>query len=377
MRITLIASSYAPAIGGVEEHVRAVASALNARGHDVEVWTVERDGDYRQGVVDGIRVRYLPTPLPAAAPRAVARFSRSAPAAFRQWRAAEREFRPDLLHVQCFGPNGVYALALSQRANLPLFVTSHGETLGDDDGVYADSALLRTSLRLALRRAVAVTAPSEYVLDDLRRRFGLLGGEVVVNGIETGHSPSVPRSAGRYLFAVGRLGRMKGFDLLLEAFSQASLDGNVRLIIGGDGPERRALEALTADPRLKDRVEFRGWLAPDEVAATMAAAMAVVVPSRSEAFGIVALEAWRAGAPLVMTSRGGAAEFITDGEDGLLVDPTDTLRLAATLERIVQDDALRRQLSEKGSARVHRFGWERVVADYEDIYARELGITVQ
>ena len=71
---------------------------------------------------------------------------------------------------------------------------------------------------------------------------------------------------------------------------------------------------------------FDGRQSPEGVATAMSAATAVVVPSRMEAFGIVALEAWRAGTTLVMTDRGGASEFVTHDEDGLLIDPEDTLR---------------------------------------------------
>ena len=65
MRIALFSSSYHPHFGGVEEHVRHVARGLQERGHDVEVWTVDRGDGLRDEVVDGCRVRYLPTPLPA------------------------------------------------------------------------------------------------------------------------------------------------------------------------------------------------------------------------------------------------------------------------------------------------------------------------
>lgn len=369
-RIALIASSYFPAVGGVEQHVRSIASALRARGHEVEVWTVDRDGGHSETEVEGTRVRHLPTPLPASTPQAIVRFVRRGPSAFGLWRAAVREFRPDVLHVQCFGPNGVYALALSQRTRIPLVVTSHGETLGDDDNVYAQSAILRWSLRRAIRRSAAVTAPSQYVLDDLRRRFGLSAGEVVTNGIDLDQEARGVPDGAPFFFAVGRLGAMKGFDLLVRAFRAAELGPDVRLCIGGDGPERSSLERLAEEQGVSARVEFRGWMTTEEVARVMSEAMAVVVPSRSEAFGIVALEAWRAGAPLIMTSRGGAAEFITDGEDGVLVDPLDTGQLSAALERVARDARLREELSERGRMSVRAFDWSEVAGRYEALYRR-------
>ena len=103
---------------------------------------------------------------------------------------------------------------------------------------------------------------------------------------------------------------MKGFDLLIEAFSQAELPTGYRLLIGGDGPERAALDRLISQKGLEGRVVLLGELTPEEVSRVMAGSQAVVVPSGMKSFGIVALEAWRAGSALIMTDRGGAPEFV-------------------------------------------------------------------
>jgi len=400
-RVALITSSYAPHVGGVETHVAEVARALTAQGILVEVWAVDRGarvGDARIGDAgaepahgDGFPVRYLPTPLPARHAASLARFAGRAPGAWSQWARAHRRFRPDELHVHCFGPNGLYALALHRRFGTPLVVTSHGETTGDDDNVFAQSALLRRGLSDALARAAAVTAPSEYVLRDLRARFGLTGGVVVPNGValdvpqDDGIRDRLPH--GPYLAAVGRLGRMKGFDLLLDAFARVR-EGeallreadptdagdpartDARLVIAGDGPERAALQEQVAARGLEGVVDFLGWCSPAQVATVLAGSEALVVPSRSEAFGIAALEAWRAATALVMTNRGGAGEFVRDGQDGILVDPEDMDALAAAIARVRADPPLRERLATAGSERVAEFTWERVVERYLQVYAQ-------
>lgn len=286
------------------------------------------------------------------------------------WRRAGREFAPTVLHVHCFGPNGVYATTLSRRSGTPLVITSHGETLADDDGAFEVSALLRVSLRSAIARADGVTAPSDFVLEDLRARFGLEDGVTIPNGVDAlGEQPSLPSRLGAgYLLSVGRLGRNKGFDLLIHAFAVAQLPADARLMIVGEGPELESLTDLARSLDVDERVQFIGRLDPAAVAAAMAGATAVVVPSRAEAFGIVALEAWRSGAPLVMTSRGGAAEFIRDGEDALLVDPTRTIALSQTLERLVGDPDLRRRLIAAGRQRWPEFTWSGVAEHYEQLY---------
>ncbi|WP_154345964.1 glycosyltransferase family 4 protein [Agromyces kandeliae] len=365
-----MSSSYAPHVGGVEEHVRQVAHELQSNGCAVEVWSVDRGTGPVVRDVEGVTVRYLPTPLPSGSIGGVGRFLRALPDAWRRWRRATRDFRPSVIHVHCFGPNGVYALALSRRFRLPLVVTSHGETVADDHAVFQRSAVLRTALRRALRRASAVTAPSSFVLDELRSDFGLVDGEVVPNGVDLSLVGDADRSPfdGRYVLAVGRLGRVKGFDLLVEAMDGIDLDADVRLVVVGDGPEQGVLEALVADRGPAERVEFAGRLAPAAVADAMAGALSVVVPSRMEAFGIVALEAWRSGAPLVMTDRGGAPGFVRDGVDGILVDPLDGAALRAAIVRVVGDERLRAALVAAGRQRVPEFTWARVARAYEDRY---------
>jgi glycosyltransferase involved in cell wall biosynthesis len=364
LRIALISSSYAPHIGGVEEHVAQVARALARRGHQLEVWTVDRGQRPSEPPTDAFPVRYLTTPLPARRLANATRFLFTAPVAWVRWRRALRQFRPDVLVVQCFGPNGVYALGLHRRSGIPLVVVSHGETRGDDDGAFAQSALLRRSLRESLTRASAIAAPSHYVLVDLSERFGGGEGTVIPNGVaELSNVPNVAREDD-LVIAVGRLGAMKGFDLLITAF--ASIDrASTRLEIVGDGPERAALQTQIDAAGLSDRVRLIGARDAAGVADRIAAATLVVVPSRSESFGIVALEAWRGGAPLIMTTRGGASEFVRDGEDGLLVDPVDTRALGEAITRLLDDSHLRAQLASRGADRVDAFRWPRVAVLYE------------
>lgn len=371
-RIALITSSFHPHTGGVETHVRAVARELDRRGHTVEVWTVDRGEHLGEALVDGVRVRYLPTPLPARRAAALVGFAVSLPRALLAWWRAFRSLRPEVLHVHCFGPNGVYALALHVLVRVPLVVTSHGETFMDDRAVYGRSALLRAALRRALHEAALVTAPTNFVLTDLRERFRLDGGVVVPNGIDLKVGAIRPTgfpSVGAVALAVGRVERMKGFDLLLEASVDSRL-AHVQIVLGGEGAETSVLREHARALGIEGRVHFLGLLTPAQVAAAMASADVVVVPSRLEAFGIVALEAWRSGTPLVGTVHGGMAEFVTHGVDGLLVDPTDTEALADAVHAVLTDRDLATALARTGTSRVRESSWPRVAEAYADLYPR-------
>jgi len=299
---------------------------------------------------------------------------------------AVRSFRPDVLHVQCFGPNGAYATALSRLTGVPLIVTLQGETMMDDGDIFEVSRVLRASLRAGLRTAAAVTACSAFTLDDAVRRFGLPAsrGVVIANGVsldDVGQlsddgDTGLPAHLGGtpYVLALGRVVDKKGFDLLLAGYAAMDpADRTADLVIGGSGPALEHLEAQAEESGIADRVHFVGRLTREQVAAAMAAAAVFVMPSRLEPFGIVALEGWRAGTAVVATSRGGAPEFIRDGEDGLLVDPFDTAAVARVLGRLLTDDDLRRSLATAGRERVTEFDWSVIAARYRSLYASVLG----
>lgn len=364
--VALVASSYFPRIGGVEHHTAQVARELMSRGHQVEVWTVASGALTGAREVDGVTVRHLSTPLPHASPQGALRFFLHMPVALRQWVSAFRAFRPDVLHVQCFGPNGAYAVMLARLTGTPFVISSHGETRADDHNVFDRSATLRAALRYGVAHASAVTAVAEDVAKDLRDRFGAASVRIVGNGVRVDRRGTRPVPPDRKLvLSAGRLEENKGFDLLVRA---VSLLPSVRLVIVGEGSQHHRLEALASSLGMSERVSLVGPRTPSQVVKAMSGADVVVVPSRKEAFGIVVLEAWAAGTPVVATAIAGPAAFVTDRQDGLLVDPRDQRALAGALREILQDDVLWERLSNGGSRSVTRYTWGSVVDAYVRLY---------
>jgi glycogen(starch) synthase len=383
-RIALLPSAYPPALGGVEELTRHLALALVDAGDQVEVWTLHGDDARPESVElrDQLVVRRFPMPLPGRKWSSIQRSATIGPRSLSALRHAVAAFRPDLLHVQCFGPNGAYATVLARLTGLPLVVTLQGETMMDDSDIFESSRVLRASLRSGLRRAAAVTGCSAFTLDDAERRFGLVRGrgQVIPNGVDLQETPSGQPDVGPvppeqpYIFAVGRVVEKKGFDLLLAAY--AGMDGSRRsadLVIGGAGPALDDLRALAATLGVAERVHFVGRLSRQQVARFTASARLFVVPSRLEPFGIVILEGWRAGVAVVATSRGGPPEFVRDGQDGVLVDPFDTSALASTLEGLLSDEDRRNAIAAAGRARVGSFAWPVIAGRYRELYDSVVG----
>ncbi len=376
-------SSYPPSLGGVEELTRHLALALMQAGDQVEVWTGQPDDAASETaeVRDGLVVRRLPMPLPATNWSAIRRSATTGTRTLFSLRSAVAAFRPDVIHVQCFGPNGVYATALARMTGLPLVITLQGETVMDDADIFEVSRSLRAALRRGMRSAAAVTACSAFTLADAQDRFGLAPGkgQVIANGVELFEynegTPIIERPIERpadrpYIFAVGRLVEKKGFDLLLDAFARMETDyRTVDLVVGGSGPALADLQARSAELGVTHQVRFVGPLNREEVAASMAGAELFVLPSRLEPFGIVLLEAWRAGVAVVATNRGGPRELVNDGEDGLLVDPFDGAGFASVLVGLLGDHDRRVALAAAGRVRVADYAWPRIAQLYRQVYA--------
>jgi glycosyltransferase involved in cell wall biosynthesis len=192
------------------------------------------------------------------------------------------------------------------------------------------------------------------------------------NFVEARRVPPVTRASlatpdGAVLvLALGRLHRVKGFDVLLHALARVP---GVHLWLAGDGPERAALARLTQDLGLTDRVRLLGWR--EDVPALMAAADLLVCPSRHEPLGNVVLEAWAQRLPVIASAAEGPRALITPGRTGLLVGLEDGDAVAAAITRLAGDRARRGELAEAGyAAFAADFTEAGVTAAYRDLIER-------
>ena len=175
-----------------------------------------------------------------------------------------------------------------------------------------------------------------------------------------------------WFVGVGRLSYEKGFDRLIDAFTQiADHCSDWNLLIIGDGPERPNLQSTASEHGLAERITFPGWLeSPWSVISpsTPPTASIAILPSRYEGFPNALLEAMSQGfAPIAFDCESGPSEIIRHNENGLLVPQGNTLELATAMQTLAQDNALRTKLASSAREVNGRFSPERIFAMWEDV----------
>jgi glycosyltransferase involved in cell wall biosynthesis len=362
-RVLQVGKFYPPHVGGMESHLRTLCMGIRDRAN-VEVIVSAGGRRTAHSVIGGIPVSRVGTLATLASAPLCPGMARE---------IAGRSC--DLVHLHHPNPAAFIAY-LASRNRSKLVVTYHSDTVRQR----VSSRLYEPVLRRVLDRADAIIATSpEYLASSpLLRRYDDRT-MVIPLGTDVSALRSVERSeiwrvrqkfGGRLVLSVGRLVYYKGLEYLIRAMR--AVDGT--LLIVGDGPLRAQLEQLAAGLELQQRVVFLG--AVDEVGPYYHAADVFALPSceRSEAFGLVQVEAMACGTPVVNTDLRSGVTFVSPhGVTGFTVPRRNPPALAAALNRLLDDAPLRSAL---GAAAMHRamteFNEERMADRTMELYHRVL-----
>jgi colanic acid/amylovoran biosynthesis glycosyltransferase len=291
-----------------------------------------------------------------------------------------RGHRLALMHAH-FGVEGVYALPLRKRLRIPLVTTFHGfdATLATyallSNPAWAHYPLLRRKLA---REGDLFLCASSFVRDRLLAS-GFPEARTRTHYIGVDCSAIRPRDRIEeepVILHVARLVEVKGTRHLLRAFaSLARRYDDVQLVIIGDGPLHRPLQALATALGVQNRVRFLDALPHPEVLAWMRKAAMLVLPSvrtasgRAEGLGMVLLEAAATGVAVIGSQVGGIPEAVIDGRTGFLVPERDEGALAERLGELLDDPAMRHRMGAEGRALAEqRFDIHQQTAALEALY---------
>jgi len=362
IRVLHVGKFYPPHMGGMETHLRDLASCLSS---NMQVEVVVSNDSWRteHQVVDGVSVRKLAT---------LGVFA-SAPVS--PTMALEiRRTTADIVHLHFPNPAAAVAVLASGYRG-PLVVTHQSDIVGKERLRKLTDPFVAEVME---RASVVIATSRRYALSSAELRPYLRKCRVVPLGIpvppprlpagdagnESGAQPSV--------LAVGRLVPYKGFEFLIRAMVHV----DARLTIVGTGPLHARLQSLIDANRLADRVRLLGYV--EDLAPLYRAADVVVMPSitRAEAFGLVQVEAMSYGKPVINTDLdSGVPEVSLHGETGLTVPPSDVRALSDAISLLLQDHHLRRRLGAAAAVRFRaEFVAERMAVRTAGIYREALGL---
>ncbi len=391
-RVLMLSWEYPPVVvGGLGRHVHALSTALVRAGHEVTVVTRHAPGAPLEEYAEGVRIVRAPEdpPLFPLDPENMLAWTmafnhtltRSA------LRAAENgEY--DVIHAHDWLVAHT-AVTLKEHLDLPLVATIHATEAGRHQGWLPDpmnKAIHSVEWWLA-NEACLVIVCSEYMRWEVNRLLEIPTDriEAVPNGVDVGAFQASARAvvAARARFAgtgpmVGFAGRLvyeKGVQDLLAAVPRLAAEHQgLRVVLAGDGPYKAELVDEIRRHRLHDTVTFTGFLGVGQLPAVMAATDAMVVPSIYEPFGMVALEAAAAGAPIAVAATGGLAEIVQNGETGVTFQAQQPDELAAAVGSLLADEPFARRVATRAKAMVgERYGWARIADTTAAVYSHAAG----
>ncbi len=387
--------------GGMNVYVRELSRELGRRGRAIDIFTRSESADVPH-VVDtdlGETVRVVHVPAGPEKPAGKAEvwqhageFVEGILLHLADWRLSY-----DLYHAH-YWMSGWVARQLQREHPAPLIQMFHTlgalKDLARGDGAVPEIAPRREEERRIMEVADAIVASTPADWAAMEALYGVDAGRVhlIPPGVDlalfrpmevleaANHVGMAPDH--RMILFVGRMDPVKGLDTLVRAMAKVVewepqwQDQACLCIVGGDKTDDRErmdeemarIDALRHELGLASVAQFLGSLPQEELPYYYNAAQVVVVPSRYESFGMVALEAMACGTPVIASNVGGLASIVRDGQTGYLVPDGDEVALALRLRQLLDDPDLRCRLGRHGRATAEAYGWPSIAERVETLY---------
>lgn len=363
IRVILMASEYPPFLyGGLGTHVHELTGALARRGVKLGL-TVPARASYVTPPA-GLDLIEVPVDGASSDTEFWLRFCDEAA------RTAEQSWgRADVIHAHDW-MTVLGGMQIRDALRIPLMFSVHLPQVAEPNVWMEGLGLLYSDCVMVNSRAVAAELAE--------RKLPIRALNVVPNGVDLERFRMAgPVPASSTILLVGRLVAQKGVDVALRALvAVLSRCPQARLVVAGDGDQALYLQRTARYLGVASHVEWVGWQSADALVALYQQANVVLVPSRYEPFGIVALEAMACGRPVVASRTGGLAEIVADSETGYLAPPGDDLRLAQRIAQLLLDNDTATRLGMAARHRAESYSWDSIAARTEQIYGQIAGAEI-
>ncbi|WP_407378812.1 glycosyltransferase family 4 protein [Methanobrevibacter sp.] len=355
MKIAMV-GQFPPHVGGVGVHIHTLSKELVKQGHEVYVITYPHS-DLKD--IDGIHVIGT-TGLNIPGIRGLM-FKRNARKALEK---LVNEVDIDIIHGHYLFPAGASACDVGNKHNIKTYVTAHGSDMFE---MYKKQSFMRPIIKKVLKKADVVFAVSNALKEEIlatgvtgiESKTRLCWNSVDINKF-SGENKNLLESNGKpIVLFVGNIIKRKNVNLILEAKKLSVTDYEV--VIVGDGPLKNDLENKVEKENILD-VRFLG--ARSDVENIIPGCDVLVLPSFSESFGLVLIEALACEKAVIGSNVGGITEIITD-DVGLLIDPNDASSLAQAIDKVIGEDEFRQKLSSNARKRAAEFS--EVEIPYDEV----------
>ncbi len=384
LKIAMVTEYAYPVLGGVSEHVHFLSRELAARGHEVTVVTSRapraarakaRVLDAENAASNGYRTNRIGLSMPVFSNGSIARVTVGLGISGRIRRAIAPA---DVVHSQGLASPTLPVFALRESRASVTVGTFHTYF----DGGHWALRMFRGFVSRALARLDRKIAVSEACITALAQYFpGTY--DIVPNGIDCDYFHPIADESERHpgpprILFVGRFDTRNGLHTLIDAAELLTREGrDFVLQIAGDGPARPLYERQARRAGIWDRTEWLG-LVKDERPELYRQAAVLAAPCTLASFGVVLLEAFASGTPVVCADNIGFRQVIRDGAPGRFVPGSDPAALAVGLAEVLDDDALRADWALRGrQVAQERYAWpivaERIEAIYRDVLDRTPG----
>jgi len=364
-RVTLVLNTMAE--GGAARAASNLTTAWAGAGRTVTILTTDAGRDPLLFPLHP-EVSYRPLALTGSSRHPLEAVLRNAWRLLRLRRAI-LDSRPDLLvsFIDC--NNVMCLLATRGLRRLPVIISErtdpHGRPLGA-----AWERLRRWTYPWADGLVVQSGHAQSFFSKEVRAKTMVIPNPVVLPQAVPGANPAPQTGARPSLITLGRLDRVKGHDMLIEAFASIAQDfPDWDLRIFGEGPQRKTLAALIRSHGLEQRVLLPGY--SSDVTERLRESELFVLSSRVEGFPNALAEAMAAGLPVIsFNCRSGPSELIRHGVDGILVPPDDVPALASAMARLMADPEERSRLAARAPEVLERFSVKRILDLWETAIRR-------